>query len=74
MEDLYIVSIALSHWVYWLIVIRMNRHSHVELLLHENLFHVKYQMSIGFFNKILDLFQTTLQLNDKYAVMTMAWH
>ncbi len=31
-------------------------------------------MSIGFFNKILDLFQTTLQLNDKYAVMTMAWH
>jgi hypothetical protein len=62
MEDLCVTSIALSHWVNWLVVVRMNWHHHVEVLLHEKLFHVKYRMSIGSFNKLLDLLHTKLQL------------
>jgi len=70
MEDLCVTSIALSHWVNWSVVERINWHHHVEALLHENLFHVKYRMSIGSFNKLLDLLHPTLQLNDKFALMT----
>ena len=69
-EVLCVASIALSHWVNRLIVIRMDWHRHVESLLHENLFHVKYRMSLVTFNKLLNLLRPTLQLNDKYAVMT----
>jgi hypothetical protein len=69
-EDLCIASIALSHRVNWLIVILMNCHCHMESLLHENLFDIKYQISTGSFNKLSNLLYPTLQLNDKYAVMT----
>ena len=69
-EDLCVASIALSHRVDRMIVVRMNWHRHVESLLHENLFHVKYRMSIASFNKLLNLLRPALQLNHKYAVMT----
>jgi hypothetical protein len=45
-------------------------HHHVESLHHENLFHVKYRMSLDSFNKLLNLLCPTMQLNDKYAAMT----
>jgi hypothetical protein len=69
-EDLCIASTALSHRVNRLIVIRMDWRGHVESLLHENLFHIKYWMSADSFNKLLNLLYPTLQLNDKYAAMT----
>jgi hypothetical protein len=38
-----------------LVVMRMNWQRHVASLLHENFFHMKYQMTIDSFNKLLDL-------------------
>jgi len=69
-EDLCVASIALTHRVDRMIAVRMNWHRYVESFLHENLFHVKYRMSIASFNKLLNLLRPALQLNHKYAVMT----
>ncbi len=49
-EDLCIASIALSFRVNRQIVVRMNWLRHVKSLLHENLFHVKYRMSLESFD------------------------
>jgi hypothetical protein len=69
-EDLCIASIALSVRANRLIVVRMNWLRHVESLLHENLFHVKYRMSIESFDKLLDMLRPELHLKEKYAVMS----
>jgi hypothetical protein len=41
---------------------------HVEMLLHENLFHINYRMSIASFNQLLQLLSPTLPLKEKYAI------
>ncbi len=53
-----------------MIVVHMNWIHHVESLLHENLFHVKYRMSIESFDKLLEMLHPELQLKEKYAVMS----
>ena len=69
-EDLCIASIALSCRANRQIVVRMNWLRHVESLLHENLFHVKYRMSLESFNRLLQMLRPELQLTEKYAVMS----
>jgi hypothetical protein len=69
-EDLCIVSLALSFRADRLVVARMNWHRHVQSLLHENLFHIKYRMSIESFNRLLDLLSPKLHLKDKYAIIS----
>jgi len=54
-EDICLASFALSFRENKLSVGQMNWHHHVQLLLHENLFHVKHRMSLEAFNKLLDL-------------------
>jgi len=68
-EDICITLLALSSRANWLVVKRINWHLHTQSLLHENLFHVKYRMSLESFNKLLDLLSPHLWLKDKYAVM-----
>jgi hypothetical protein len=68
-EDSCITSLALSSRANRLVVNRMNWHLHTQSLLNENLFHVKYRMSIESFNKLLDLLSPRLQLKDKYAAV-----
>ena len=36
--------------------------------MHENLFHVKYRMSLSFFNALLKILSPALTLNDLYAI------
>jgi hypothetical protein len=67
--DLCVVSICLSAWENRLIVTRMNWERHVNSLLHENLFHLKYRMTLPSFNKLLCLLCPSLELRDKYAKM-----
>jgi hypothetical protein len=45
-EDLCIAWLALSFRADRLVVTRKNWHHHTQSLLHENLFHLKYRMSI----------------------------
>jgi hypothetical protein len=52
-EDIWLASLALSFRENKLLVARMNWHHHVQSLLHENLFHVKYWMSLSAFDKLL---------------------
>ena len=61
-EDLCIALIALSSRANRQIVVRMNWIRHVDSLLHENLFHVKYRMSVESFDKLLLLLHPELQL------------
>jgi len=68
-EDICLASLALSFRENKLLVARMNWHRHVQLLLHENLFHVKYRMSLLAFDKLLDLLSPKLKLNAKFARM-----
>ena len=70
LEDLCIASLCLSSRANRLIVMRMNWDQHVQSLLHENLFHVKYRMTLPSFNKLLSFLRPSLQLNDKYAKMS----
>jgi hypothetical protein len=70
LEDLCIASLCLSSRANWLIVTRMNWDQHVQSLLHENLFHVKYRMTLPSFNKLLSFLRPSLQLSDKYAKMS----
>ena len=69
-EDLSIASIALSFRAERLANVRMNWHRHVQSLLHENLFHVKYRMSHIAFDKLLELLRPALTLKEKYAVLS----
>ena len=69
-EDLCIASIALSFCSNQQIVMRMNWYRHCQSLLHENLFHIKYQISFESFNKLLDMLYLNLQLKEKYAKMS----
>jgi hypothetical protein len=66
-EDLCITSIALSFRADRLVAVRMNLYHYVQPLLHENLFHVKYRMSIPSFNKLLELLSPKVHLNEKFA-------
>jgi hypothetical protein len=66
-EDVCLASLLLSVRANRLIVTRMNWKRHVDALLHENLFHVKYRMLLPSFNKLLELLSPTLTLNEKYA-------
>jgi hypothetical protein len=59
-EDFCITSLALSSRANRLVVMWMNWHHYTQSLLHENLFHVKYRMSIESFNKLLDLLSPSL--------------
>jgi hypothetical protein len=68
-EDLYLASVLLSIRANQLIVVRMNWMRHVEALLHENLFHVKYRMSLSSFDSLLKMLSPALTLNGKYAIM-----
>ena len=68
-EDICLASLALSFRENKLSVGQMNWHHHVQLLLHENLFHVKHRMSLEAFNKLLDLLSLKLKLNGKFARM-----
>jgi hypothetical protein len=68
-EVICIASLALSSRAHRLVVKRINWHLHTQSLLHENLFHVKYRMSLESFNKLLDVLSPRLQLKDKYAVV-----
>jgi len=52
LEDLCIATLCLSSRANRLIVTRMNWDQHVQSLLHENLFHVKYRMTLPSFNKL----------------------
>jgi len=61
-EDLCIASIALCFRADRLAAARMNWKLHVQSLVHENLFHVKYRMSLDSFNKLLDLLTPALRL------------
>jgi hypothetical protein len=38
--------------------------------LHENLFHVKYRMSLESFNRLLEMLRPELKLKEKYAIMS----
>jgi hypothetical protein len=67
LENLCVASICLSSRGNRLIVMCMNWECHVNSLLHENLFHVKYQMTLPSFNKLLCLLHPSLGLRDKYA-------
>jgi hypothetical protein len=69
-EDLCIASKALPFCSSQQIVMRMNWYRHCQSLLHENLFHVKYQMSFESFNKLLDMLYLNLPLKEKYAKMS----
>ena len=42
---------------------------HVEALLHENLFHITYRMSMSSFNALLKMLSPVLTSNGKYAIM-----
>jgi hypothetical protein len=68
-EDICMASLALSFRENKLIVAWMNWHHHVQSFLHENLFHVKYWMSLEAFNKLLDLLSPKLKLNGKFSRM-----
>jgi hypothetical protein len=68
-EDICLASLALSFRENQLLIAQMNWHRHVQLLLHENLFYVKYWMSLLAFNKLLDLLSPKLKLNAKFARM-----
>jgi len=46
---------------------RLRWQQHVQLLLHENQFHIMYCMTIGSFNKLLELLSPTLQLNERFG-------
>jgi hypothetical protein len=69
-EDLCVASIALSFCSNWQIVMRIYWYRHCQSLLHENLFHIKYQISFESFNKLLDMLYLNLQLKEKYAKMS----
>ena len=68
-EDICLASLALSFRENKLLAAQMNWHRHVQSLLHENLFHVKYRMSLSAFDKRLDLLSPKLKLNAKFARM-----
>ncbi len=46
---------------------RLRWQQHKQLLLHENQFHIMYRMTIGSFNKLLELLTPTLQLNERFG-------
>jgi hypothetical protein len=46
---------------------RLRWQQHVQLLLHENQFHIMYHMTIGSFNKLLEMLSPTLQLNERFG-------
>lgn len=69
-EDLCIASIALSFRADRLAAARMNWKLHVQSLVHENLFHVKYRMSLDSFNKLLDLLTPALRLKEQFAIVS----
>jgi hypothetical protein len=48
---------------------RLRWQHHVQMLLHENQFHVMYRMTIGSFNNLLELLSSNLQLNERFARM-----
>jgi len=68
-EDICLASLALSFRENKLLAAQINWHRHVQSLLHENLFHVKYRMSLSAFDKRLDLLSPKLKLNAKFARM-----
>lgn len=68
-EDLCNTLIAQSFIADRLIITMMNWLHHIQLLLRENLFHVKYWMSIDSFNQLLDLLSTQLHFKEKYAII-----
>ena len=72
-EDLCIASIALSFRADRLVVTRMNWHQNAQSLLHENLFHINYQMSIKSFNQLLDLLSPKLHLKDNHSLYQQAF-
>ena len=49
---------------------RIRWQQHVQLLLHENQFHVMYRMSLRSFNKLLELLSPTLQLNERFGMLS----
>jgi hypothetical protein len=69
-EDLCIAWIALSFRADRLAAARMNWNLHVQSLLHENLFHVKYRMSLDAFNELLDLLTPVLRLKEQFAIVS----
>ncbi len=72
-EDLCIASLALSFRADRLVVTRMNWHQNAQSLLHENLFHINYQMSIKSFNQLLDLLSPKLHLKDNHSLYQQAF-
>jgi hypothetical protein len=46
---------------------RLRWQQHVELLLHENQFHIMYHMTIGSFNKLLENLTPALLLNERFG-------
>ncbi len=49
---------------------RLYWQHHVQMLLHENQFHLMYRMTIDSFNNLLGLLSPTLQLNERWAQMS----
>jgi RNA 3'-terminal phosphate cyclase len=54
LEYLCILLLALSSRANRLVVARMNWHCHTQLLVYENLFNIKYRMSVESFNTLLE--------------------
>jgi hypothetical protein len=68
MDDICLASVMLSVRANRLIVVQWDWMQHVEVLMHENLFHVKYRMSLSSFNALLKILFPALTLNDLYAI------
>lgn len=66
-EDLCLASALLAYRNNKITRSRLRWQQHVQLLLHENQFHVMYRMTIGSFNKLLELLTPKLQLNERFG-------
>jgi hypothetical protein len=48
---------------------RLHWQHHIQMLLHENQFHIMYRITISSFNNHLELLSPNLQLNERFAQM-----
>jgi hypothetical protein len=69
-EDLCLVSALLTSGNNKIARSRIRWQQHVQLLLHENQFHIMYWMSLQSFNKLLELLSPTLQLNERFGMLS----
>jgi len=69
-EDLCIVSALLACRTVRITKSRLSWSIHIQMLLHENQFHVMYRMTFDSFNYLLQLLSPRLNVNERFARMS----